>query len=66
MTLAITMNTVGSGDSFVAGCAAGLCRGQETIEVIKLGMTNTQFFKTGVVSVELVEQFYNRIEMEKL
>lgn len=60
------VNTVGSGDSFVAGCAVALAQGKDLKEVIKLGMAcgtaNTQFFKTGMVSKELVEKFFDRIE----
>lgn len=64
------LNTVGSGDSFTAGCAVALSRGEEPDRIIRLGMgcgmANTQFFKTGMVSVELVEQFYRTIEAEKI
>ena len=64
------LNTVGSGDSFVAGCAVSLCRGKGLMEAIKMGMAcgvaNTQFFQTGMVSVQLVEKFFNMIEIEKL
>jgi len=64
------LNTVGSGDSFVAGCAVSLCRGKGAMEVVKMGMAcgmaNTQFFQTGMVSVELVDKFFNMIEIEKL
>lgn len=64
------LNTVGSGDSFVAGCAVSLCRGKESFEAIKMGMAcgiaNTQFFETGMVSIELVDKFFNMIEIEKL
>jgi len=62
------VNTVGSGDSFVAGCAVALSRDADPIDVIKLGMAcgmaNTQFFKTGMVSVELVEKFLESIRYE--
>jgi len=48
------VNTEGSGDSFVAGCAVALSRSVGPIEVVKLGMScgmaNTQFFKTGMSS----------------
>ena len=64
------LNTVGSGDSFVAGCAVSLCRGKGAMEVVKMGMAcgmaNTQFFQTGMVTVELVDKFFNMIEIEKL
>ncbi|QTL99623.1 hexose kinase [Iocasia frigidifontis] len=59
-------NTVGSGDSFIAGCAVALSQGRALIDVIKLGMAcgaaNTQFFKTGMVSKELVDDYFEEIE----
>ncbi len=62
------LNTVGSGDSFVAGCAVGIARNMPPVETIRLGMTsgmaNTQFFETGMVSLELVEQFLKQIKYE--
>ena len=64
------VNTVGSGDSFVAGCAVALSRGWESIDVIRLGMAcgmaNTQFFKTGMISLELVEKFLTVITVERI
>lgn len=63
-------NTVGSGDSTVAGIATGLRRGMTTIDSIKLGMAagtaNTQFEETGMVSQELVEKYYKEVTVEKL
>jgi fructose-1-phosphate kinase PfkB-like protein len=63
------VNAVGSGDSFIAGCAVALSRGKEPVDVIRLGMAcgmaNTQFFKTGMVSRELVDRFLECIRMEK-
>ena len=63
-------NTVGSGDSTVAGIATGLRRGMNTIDSIKLGMAsgtaNTQFEETGMVSWELVEKYYKEVTVEKL
>ncbi|MCL6591548.1 MAG: 1-phosphofructokinase family hexose kinase [Firmicutes bacterium] len=62
------VNSVGSGDSFVAGCAVGLVRGMKPVDVIRLGMAagmaNTQFFQTGTVSIELVNRFYGQIQHE--
>jgi tagatose 6-phosphate kinase len=64
------LNTVGSGDSFTAGCAVSLSRGEASEEIIRLGMAcgmaNTQFFKTGMVSVELVKGFLQTINTEKI
>ncbi len=63
-------NTVGSGDSTVAGIATGLRRGMSVTDSIKLGMAagtaNTQFEETGMVSQELVEKYYKEITVEKL
>lgn len=64
------VNPVGSGDAFVAGCAVGLTRGMNSPDVIKLGMAsgmaNTQFFKTGMVSLELVAQYLQEIQFTAL
>ncbi|GAB6138766.1 1-phosphofructokinase [Halanaerobaculum tunisiense] len=63
-------NTVGSGDSFIAGCAVALDAGEKTVDVVKLGMAcgiaNTQFSKTGFVSKELVNELLDQIEVNKL
>ncbi len=62
------VNTVGSGDSFVAGCAVGIVRNLPPVEIIRLGMAsgmaNTQFFETGMISPELVEKFLKQIQYE--
>lgn len=62
------VNSVGSGDSFVAGCAVGLFRNMKPVDAIKLGMAagmaNTQFFQTGMISLELVNRFYEQIQFE--
>jgi tagatose 6-phosphate kinase len=64
------VNTVGSGDSFVAGVAVALSRGVGEQEAIVLGMAcgmaNTQYFQTGVVSVKLVEEYKRLVMCEKL
>ncbi|MDO4744887.1 MAG: PfkB family carbohydrate kinase, partial [Clostridia bacterium] len=61
-------NTVGSGDSTIAGIAVGLSRNMPVCEAVKLGMAagmaNTQFEQTGIVSCELVEKFYKEIKVE--
>ncbi len=63
-------NTVGSGDSTVAGIATGLRRGMSITDSVKLGMAagtaNTQFEETGMVSEELVEKYYKEVTVEKL
>jgi tagatose 6-phosphate kinase len=62
------VNSVGSGDSFVAGCAVGLVRNFKPVDVIRLGMAagmaNTQFFQTGMISLGLVSRFYEQIQFE--
>ena len=64
------VNTVGSGDSFIAGAALGIVRKMSEVDTIKMAMAcataNTQFEKTGMVSKELVENYFNQIKYEKL
>lgn len=60
-----TVSAIGSGDAFVAGCAFAFDKGRTTKDVLKMGMAcgmaNTQFARTGHVSLELVEKFYDMI-----
>lgn len=62
------INTVGSGDSFLSGCAIGLSRKMSDIDVIKMGVAcgtaNTQFFKTGMVSQELVYKYFDIVMID--
>ena len=64
------VNTVGSGDSTVAGIAVGLDKGECVVDAIKLGMAsgtaNTQFEQTGMVTKELVDEFYSQITVKKI
>jgi len=64
-----TISTVGSGDSFIAGCAVSLAQGKPTEDVLKTGMAcgmaNTQFARTGYVSRELVDKFYNMVTITR-
>lgn len=64
------INTVGSGDSSVAGIAVGISRNMSVIDSIKLGMAagtaNTQFEETGFVTKELVEKYYKEITVDVL
>ena len=64
------INTVGSGDSSVAGIAVGLRRKMDVIDSIKLGMAagtaNTQFPETGFVTQELVEKYYKEITVDTI
>ncbi len=63
-------NTVGSGDSSVAGFAKGLDNGLELNEVLKLsmacGMSNAQSMETGKVIPEDVKEFMENITIETL
>lgn len=64
------VNTVGSGDSFVAGCAIGLARDFSQIDMIKMGIAcgtaNTQFTQTGYVEKKLVDEYFGQVEVEKV
>ena len=61
------INSVGSGDSTVAGIATGISRKMSLCDSIRLGMaagiSNTQFESTGVISKKQVEELYNSIEV---
>ena len=63
-------NTVGSGDSSVAGFAKGLDDGLELNEILKLsmacGMSNAQSMETGKVIPEDVKEFMENITIETL
>jgi tagatose 6-phosphate kinase len=63
------VNTVGSGDAFVAGCAVGLQK-NNIFDTIKLGMAcgtaNTLFIKTGKVTKQKVNQFRDKIEVVQI
>lgn len=64
------VNAVGSGDSAVAGVCAGLDMGYSVIDSIKLGMAsgtaNTQFAQTGIVTRELVDEYFNYIKVTEI
>ena len=64
------VNTVGSGDSSVAGVVAGLDMGYSLTDAIKLGMAagtaNTQFEQTGFVTKEKVNKYFKQIEVMEL
>lgn len=63
------INSVGSGDAFLAGCAMGILKGDK-LKAIKLGMAcgiaNTQFIKTGMISEEKVNRFQKIIKINKI
>jgi tagatose 6-phosphate kinase len=65
-----TKNTVGSGDSFVAGFAAGLSRGYSAEDVLKLasacGTANTQYEQTGYVKSAKVDEYFNKVQVKIL
>ncbi|GMQ64301.1 1-phosphofructokinase family hexose kinase [Vallitalea maricola] len=64
------INTVGSGDSFIAGCAIGLERESSQIDMIRMGMAcgtaNTQFAQTGYVEKELVDLYFSQVEVAEI
>jgi len=64
------VNTIGSGDSMVAGLAVGLVRGRSLEDVFCLGMAcavaNTQFEQIGFISTELVEKYLGEIRVERI
>ncbi len=64
------VNAVGSGDSAVAGIAAGIDMGYDIENAIKLAMAcgtaNTQFEQTGVVTKELVDKFFCQIDVKMI
>lgn len=64
------VNTVGSGDSFIAGCAIGLQRGFNEQDMLRMGTAcgtaNTQFAHTGFVEPEMVERFFKQVQVIKI
>lgn len=64
------VNPVGSGDSTVAGIAAGLVHALPDAELLKnanvLGMLNAQEEQTGYVNLDNAESLYSQIEVEEV
>ena len=64
-----TVNTVGSGDSFIAGFAAGMARKYTAKDVIKLatacGSANTQYAQTGYVERKTVNDFFSNVKVKE-
>ena len=64
------VNPVGSGDSYVAGIAAGLARGLAVEDVLKLaaacGTANAMEPESGFVRRAVVEELLGRIQVERL
>lgn len=65
-----TLNTVGSGDSFIAGFASGLARGYGAEDILRLatacGSANTQYEQTGYVENKKVRELFKKVEVNKL
>jgi len=61
------INSIGSGDSMVAGFAFGISNNYPIEKMLKFGMAcavaNTQFAEIGMVSRELVQKYMNEIEI---
>ena len=64
------VNTVGSGDSTIAGFSVGILRGYEIEELLKLsnacGISNALNIETGFVSLEEVEKYKDLVKVTKL
>ncbi len=64
------INTVGSGDAFLAGCATAYARGYTETDMIRMGAAcgtvNTLYRQTGFVEKQLVEQYFKTITIEKV
>jgi tagatose 6-phosphate kinase len=65
-----TVSAVGSGDAFVAGCAVALRRRWSEVDAIRLGMacgaSNAQFFQTGQIDRQWVEQYFPQVGFSRL
>lgn len=64
------VNTVGSGDSTIAGFSVGILRGYEIEDLLKLsnacGISNALNIETGFVSLEEVEKYKDLVKVTKL
>ena len=64
------VNTVGSGDSTIAGFSVGILRGYEIEELLKLsnacGISNALNIETGFVILEEVEKYKDLVKVTKL
>lgn len=64
------VNPVGSGDSVIAGFAAGLARGLTDVELIKFGLTigvlNAMEEKTGHVNLDKLDWCVEQINVERI
>lgn len=61
------VNTVGSGDSSIAGFALGIARKYDLKETLKLanacGMSNAMHISTGDINLEDIEKFIDQIKV---
>ncbi|MGL6106989.1 1-phosphofructokinase [Romboutsia sp.] len=64
------VNTVGSGDSTIAGFSVGISRGYEIEDLLKLsnacGISNALNIETGFVKLEEVEKYKDLVKVTKL
>ena len=64
------VNTVGSGDSTIAGFSVGILRGYDIKDILKLsnacGISNALNMETGFVKLEEVEKYKDLVEVTKL
>ena len=64
------VNTVGSGDSTIAGFSVGVLRNYETVELLKLanscGISNAMNIETGFVKLEEIEKYSEQVQVKKL
>ncbi|QNU67557.1 1-phosphofructokinase family hexose kinase [Ruminiclostridium herbifermentans] len=64
------INTIGSGDSMVAGISTGLAKGLGLEECFRLGVacasSNTEFLEIGLINNERVEQLRKDIVIERI
>ncbi len=64
------VSAIGSGDSFAAGLAAGIARGQTVPEAVRLaaacGVANALTERAGHLSRESVDQFLSQIELVRM
>jgi tagatose 6-phosphate kinase len=64
------VNAVGSGDSFIAGCAVGLSRKMQANDLLKFatacGSANTQYNQTGFVEQSKVDEYFKLVNVLKI
>lgn len=64
------INTVGSGDSTIAGFSVGILRGYNTIDLLKLanacGISNALNIETGFVKLDDIDRFSEQVIVNKL